>query len=115
MMQRETEAQIAVAKYLDYRGLLYTASAAGMHTSAKQARIHKAMGVKKGFPDLLIFEPVMSDGCIGTAIEMKSEKGYARPEQKVWLEELASRGWKTAICKGSKSAIDLIEKLYGND
>ena len=112
MMQEETRAQIAVAKYLDYRGLLFTASAAGMHTSKKQASIHKAMGVKKGTPDLLIFEPVMEDGYIGTAIEMKSETGRATLEQKIWLDELKRRGWKAAICKGSKAAIDLIEKTY---
>ena len=31
---------------------------------------------------------------------MKTDKGRARDEQKVWQEELRARGWKAEIAKG---------------
>lgn len=110
-MQRETQCQIAVVKFMRYHRLTFNASASGMHTSKTQAKIHKAMGVQKGFPDLMIFDPTPDD-YVGFAIEMKSETGRARPEQLDWLNKLEQLGWKTAVCKGTEEAITLIESTY---
>lgn len=64
-------------------------------------------GVVRGVPDLLL--PVPSQGYVGLAIEMKSEKGKLSPEQKDWLEYLGSVGWSTAVCRSFEEAQHVIE------
>ena len=53
------------------------------------------MGLKKGMPDLMIYK--RTEFFVGLAIELKSKKGRASPEQKEVLQELKNQGWKTFI------------------
>ncbi len=69
----------------------------------------KAMGVKRGFPDLIL--PVASRADLsatGLAIEMKSPTGSLAPEQKGWLQLLDSHGWITHVCRSAEEARNAI-------
>lgn len=94
-MQAETKLQIAVTMYLRYRGVLFSASLNGMYTTGRQAGIHGAMGMSAGEPDIRIFDG--HGGYIGMALELKSQSGRLRDNQKQWLEDLRQRGWYCAI------------------
>lgn len=58
----------------------------------------KAEGVKPGVPDYLL--PVSRPGYLGLAIELKSLTGYASKEQKQWIADLRSAGWRAEVCRG---------------
>lgn len=81
--------------YLDARGLLYTASMAGVFLTINVARRRKIMGCKAGTPDIMIFEP--RGKYFGLFLELKSSDGYATPEQKTWAIELNRRGYLAII------------------
>ena len=57
---------------------------------AKQIAIDKAIGVKKGVPDLSL--PVPRGRYHGLYIEMKNDAGRASQEQKWWGERLTAQG-----------------------
>lgn len=57
----------------------------------------KAMGVKKGVPDILL--PLPWRGYSGLAVELKSQKGVLTPEQVDWLEQAGKGGYLTAVCR----------------
>lgn len=103
--QREWIIQCAFIRWLklQHNGVLYCASAGGLHTSYTQGAKMKAAGYVKGHPDLLIYEP--AGGYVGLAMELKSEDGEASKEQKTWLRKLEARGWKTCITKGLDDCI----------
>ena len=107
----EYQYQCAVKKYLDLKKVLYTASAGGMRTSIGTAVKMKKAGYKKGTPDIMIFEP--RGRYHGLFIEMKTEKGTVKPEQKVFLTELITRDYMAVICRNPAEAITIIDKyLY---
>ena len=108
----EDSVQKAVVNYLKYAypTALYCASAGGVRTSYKQAVKMKATGYVKGFPDLFIYEP--RNGFFGLAIELKTEKGVASPEQKEWQIKLIERGYQAHICKGFDAAIQVIDSYF---
>lgn len=54
----------------------------------------KAMGVRKGLVDFML--PRKHLGWQGLAVELKSPEGRLTPEQRDWLEALASDGYLTA-------------------
>jgi len=65
----------------------------------------KALGVKKGWPDLIL--PVRVDANTpGLVIEMKSATGSTSPEQKEWLEHFKTQGWICAIARSAQEARD---------
>lgn len=66
----------------------------------------KAMGVKRGVPDLhLIWEVGIYKGLI---IELKNDKGVLSVEQSEWLAHYYSQGYKIVVCYGWESARDTI-------
>lgn len=62
----------------------------------------KALGVKPGFPDLIL--PVRTYVSTGLIIEMKSETGRASPEQREWLAHFEAEGWQTRIARSAQEA-----------
>lgn len=63
----------------------------------------KALGVKKGWPDLIL--PVRVDANTpGLVIEMKSATGSTSPEQKEWLEHFKTQGWIVAVARSAAEA-----------
>lgn len=74
---------------------------------------NRQLGVKNGVPDL--FYPVPMNGYHGLFIEMKSQNGRLRPEQKKWLKVLEELGYKTAVCHGWESARDTLKEYVGGE
>lgn len=80
----EARLQIEVHNYLKVAlppSILFTASLAGAHLHVRTATRAKAMGVKKGFPDLQFLFP---DG-VTRYIELKAGSGLS-PEQKAFRD-----------------------------
>lgn len=79
----------------------------------KQVAVDKAMGVKKGVPDLHL--PVARGGYHSLYIEMKNETGRANDAQNWWLERLKLEGNYTVVCHGWQSAVDILTWYLGLD
>jgi len=96
--QLEQRLQEQYTYYLYSRGVLFCASAGGMHTPNKMAAIRmKRTGYKAGHPDIIIYEP--RGKYHGMAVELKCGS-YSSPEQKKWQEELIKRGYYAIIVPG---------------
>ena len=67
----------------------------------------KRMGLRSGFPDLLV--PIARGGYHGLFIEMKYGKNKTTKEQKEWLERLSAEGYACAVCYNAAEAIKTIE------
>ena len=67
----------------------------------------KRMGLRSGFPDLLV--PLARGGYHGLFIEMKYGKNKTTKEQKEWLERLSADGYACAVCYNAAEAIKTIE------
>ena len=109
MKHLESLAQEVVVTFLrrQYPQALFTGGLAGERLSIGAAVRRKRMGYRAGTPDLLIF--AAKKGSSGLAIEMKSPKGgIVSKEQKTFLEALSERNWRTAVCFGSRQAIEAI-------
>lgn len=66
----------------------------------------KALGVKPGFPDLIL--PARAGDSTGLIIEMKADTGRASDAQKEWIEHFKAQGWETAIARSASEARLLI-------
>lgn len=67
----------------------------------------KRMGLRSGFPDLLV--PLARGGYHGLFIEMKYGKNKTTKEQQEWLERLSAEGYACAVCYNAAEAIKTIE------
>lgn len=68
----------------------------------------KAMGVKAGYPDLII--DIAKGGYHGLRIELKTEKGKLLKHQKTRIALLESENYKCCVCYGLDSAINEIKR-----
>ena len=111
MKHPEYELQKQVVEYIDlqYPDALYCATLGGVRLSIGAAVKLKRQGYRKGIPDLIIYEPRFH--WHGLAIEIKSDKGQASPEQEIWLEKLVARGW-LAVCLNSFDLIKITIDSY---
>ena len=83
----------------------------GARSKTEAARF-KAEGVKAGVPDL--FLPVPRDTFHGLFIELKRLRGgRVSDEQKTWIAALQAQGYRVEVCKGWKSAADVIRDYLG--
>lgn len=71
-----------------------------------QTAILKAMGVKKGVPDLHL--PVASGDYHGLYIEMKAFDGKPEADQLWWIEHLKANGYACAVCYGWQQATEVL-------
>ena len=78
----------------------------GKRSLSYAARMKK-MGLRRGFPDLLV--PLARGGYHGLFIEMKYWKNKTTKEQKEWLERLSAEGYACAVCYNAAEAIKTIE------
>lgn len=116
----EEEEQIALVQWCHLNGIIchHSGNEIGGSTQAMKARAikMKRLGTSKGFPDLLIFIPILGttgepDAYQPLAIEMKRIKGSTTSkEQKEWLKVLEMAGIPGAVCKGAEAAIKFIEE-----
>ena len=82
----------------------------------KQVAVDKAIGVKKGVPDLCL--PVPRGKYHSLYVEMKTETGRTSDAQEWWIEKLNEQGNFAGVCHGYESAIRVIERylsLKGED
>ena len=109
----EDQEQRIVAQFLDLLGFRWThCPNEGKRNVVSGARL-KASGMKKGCPDILIFDPPPDSDWVGVAIELKRTKGRKiSKEQQEWLDALSERGWLTRCCKGSGETIEFLREIY---
>jgi hypothetical protein len=117
----EESLQMAVARLLDSTGLRWCHVPNGGHRSKAAGGKLKAQGVKRGVPDVLVFNPPFSYEGInlvlnnGLAIELKDgKKGRVSPEQQDWLDGLRECGWRTEVCRSLDEVIDVLVECYPN-
>lgn len=108
----EEQEHIRVARALDKTDILWCHyPAGGLRGSAASGRL-KRMGLKRGVPDIFIFDPPPSDlSCGGMAVELKrldQRSARVSDEQTAWMSALEARGWLVAVCYGHKEAINTI-------
>jgi len=103
----EDDLQMAVAKYLDFQGILWCHVANERNTSfVKGARLKKK-GVKSGVPDCLIFEPRGLYG--GLAIELKIKPNKVSLNQKEWITRLKNNKWSAHTAYSFDEAKEIID------
>lgn len=77
-----------------------------------EAAKFKRMGVKRGYPDLIL--DVAKDGYHGARIELKKATGgRTSKEQKERLQMLADEGYYAVVAKGYDEAVEVISKYMG--
>lgn len=112
----EDDEQRAVVQWLEVHRVEFAHVPNGGYRTRVEAAIFRGLGVKRGVPDLIIFDrPPALPGAPAAAIEMKRRKGgVVSPEQREWLEKLRQRGWAVAVCEGADQAIRVLEEWgYG--
>lgn len=107
----EDAIQIALVRWIDLQHphasrWLHHSPNGGHRTRVTAARL-KAMGVRRGFPDLTLWLP--RGGFHGLAIELKAGRNRATAEQIAWLDHMASTGWMAVCCIGFDAARQTIE------
>ena len=117
----EDHFQISAATFLNQLGALWFHTPNGGLRDKNIARKFKAMGLKPGVPDILIWD--QRRGYKGFAVELKCEyyakgeatgrKNTTTPEQDKWLSELQKLGWKTLVTWSLDEFIFEIEAYYG--
>jgi len=81
----------------------------GMRTPMREALTMNAMGMKSGFPDMIL--PIPHGIHVGLAIELKrtdAALSQVSPNQKMWLHALADAGWRAVVCFGWQQASSVI-------
>lgn len=119
MKRIEQEEQMKVIEWAQWQKgrfpcleLLFHIPNGGGRTKA-EGGILKAMGVKKGIPDL--FLPCARGGYNGLFIEMKAEGGTVSREQGEIMAQLRSEGYSAEVCVGASTAISVIEKYLKSE
>jgi hypothetical protein len=124
-MMSEEALQRAVAQLLDRLGLLWCHVPNESKRSKAQGGRLKAQGMKRGVPDVLIFEEwqrgaecdVVSCQCLGlrsgnnVAIELKVPGKYPTQDQKAWLASLTERDFLTAVCRDMDEVIAVLKHV----
>lgn len=118
IMPTEEAEQLILAKWLNFKRLLWTHVPNGGLRDIRTARRLKALGVSAGVPDILIFDrvpmfPLHAAGSPrGVALELKRQGvRRASPEQKQWMANLDGAGWLSRICSGANEAVEWLESL----
>ena len=108
----EHQEQVLLCKYLDWKKLPYCAVPNGIFLKDRNSLFQimnkmKAEGLKKGFPDMVVFLPEKI-----LFIEMKKKKGgTVSPEQQTWYKIINSYDYAASyICNGFEVAKSVIEK-----
>lgn len=107
--EREQVAAIAVlARLAEHHrdpsfGLVHHSPNGGARSVVTGARM-KAMGTRRGFPDLILAVP-SPHGRLGLVIEVKAGKGKETPEQTAWLMAFHRWGWTVRVCRSAGAVV----------
>ena len=104
----ECAEQIAVVEWCDLMHIPVVHIPNEGKRSPATANLLKSMGLRKGFPDLLVMRA--RGGYHGFAVEMKYDKGKTTKDQEEWLEILSAEGYACVVCWNADDAIRLIDK-----
>lgn len=80
----------------------------GGYRDKRTANRLRALGVKKGVPDLFLATARGEYG--GLFIEMKVGRNKATPEQRAWISALNQLGYLALVCTGADETIATIER-----
>ena len=102
-----------LAKWLDSNSFFYSHLANETYTDNQGVLAkRRAMGVKKGVPDYVIFINNNNENTI-IWIEMKTKKGVQSPEQKDWEREINKvKGSQYFLCRSADEAIETVKEIY---
>lgn len=82
----------------------------GMRHKATAGKM-KAMGARRGIPDLLL--PVARGDCHGLAIEMKSQEGRTSDAQRIVLPWFELIGWRVEVAYSFEAAVKAVGLYLG--
>jgi len=97
----EGDLQKTCARIFDIMGLCWMHSPNEGRRSPRFGARLKAEGMKRGFPDIIIFDYML-------AIELKFGRNKLTPEQYNWLMNLEELGWYTAVCYSVQEVLDVL-------
>jgi hypothetical protein len=102
----EQQECIALAKWLDRHGVLYSHIPMGGLRDKREAAIMKRMGVRAGIPDYLILEPPIC------AVEMKRRRGgRLSAAQREVCSAMARHGWQVIVAHGAAEAVAALVEI----
>ena len=110
-MVSEKSESIALARWLEKSNLTFIHVPNEGRRSPRGGAILKRMGLKKGFPDFLIFDVPPGREVKGVAVELKTPKGRLTRDQQRWLRSLRNLGW-IALSGDYYDIRDRLEALY---
>ena len=108
-MRKEDILQRQVAMYLriQYPHVLWQHTANERLTSPAQGARLKALGVRAGSPDILIFQK--NKDYSGLAIELKIHPNRPTESQRSFLSQLEKNQWRTAVCYSFEEVKKIID------
>jgi hypothetical protein len=107
----EDEFQKSVAIYLNSKGATWFHPPNGGTRNIIEASKLKAMGVKAGVPDCLIFNK--RRGYSGLALELKVKYNKASENQIAFMERLKAEGWHCIVSHSLDEVCDTIDWYFG--
>jgi hypothetical protein len=107
MPVRECDFQAVVLHFLSLRGAMYRVGLEGAQRTIRQAVAAKRLGMARGWPDVMIFEP-RSPFC-GLALELKVGRNKATSDQLRCMEALRDRGWRCVVIRPSDDWPNIID------
>jgi hypothetical protein len=123
----ENDLQRAVAKVLDYSGLVWFHPPMEGFRSPRTGGHMKAKGMKAGICDCLIFTPFVDPGddesdrdlnavrgysFAGLALELKVGKNKPTTSQLEWRDKLVSCGWRWECCYSVDEVLAVLRECY---
>lgn len=113
-MPYEHQEAVALVSWMkERRGLLFCHVGNERACSTVHGSRLKAMGIRPGVPDYLIFtSPPKQPGARGCFIELKRRGGYGHSDlQDAWHKALRNCGWVGDYCHGAAAAVEFLRKL----
>ena len=112
MRHLEDQLQISCVMYFEFKhrkiARLLHHSPNGGKRNAKEAARFKAMGVRAGFPDLILLLPNSQYHFL--AIELKTDKGRQSDYQKEYQQLIESVGGKYVVVRSLDEFIKVVEE-----
>lgn len=114
----EYQEQLDLVRWMRQRGLVFchVPNQGGRGNDyARRGAMLRAMGLRAGMPDLLVFSRVPGrDDIRGIGIELKRRSnGSVSPQQVERHMELTDCGWLVFVSRGADYAIERLTALYG--
>lgn len=111
MIPTEEVEQANFVQWLQARGYKYTSIPNSTFTKSwKQKQKNARMGLRAGFPDMVI---IANNKFM--CVEMKRTKGGSLSTfQKDWIAALELAGVPVAVCKGTNEAIEFVKQIAGS-